>query len=128
MATSASGRQWARRARRTDLPFRVELHTVEAHVRGEIAGDLDLATAPVLLDTVGEAAGDGLHGGGVVVDVSRLEFVDVVGMTALEAAAETVADRGGRLVLRRCCPPLRRLLALVRSPQLDEAIGETPRR
>ncbi len=73
-----------------------------------ISGELDLATAPLL-----EAALDGeIHPGtDITFDVGELTFMDATGLRVLVGVRERVgAD--GRVVLRRCGRPVRRLLAI----------------
>lgn len=59
-----------------------------------VAGELDLATAPLLareLDLAGAGRTD------LVLDLSALAFCDVVGLTSVEQAARRLRDRGCRL-------------------------------
>lgn len=63
----------------------------------EVAGDLDLSSAPALCARVEQALGD--RPAGVVVDLSRLEFCDSTGLRALAGAAEEARIRLARLVI-----------------------------
>ncbi|MET8212811.1 STAS domain-containing protein [Streptomyces sp. NPDC005373] len=88
----------------------VSVHaTAPGSCRVTMAGDLDLYSAPTVRDTLHEARSD--HGR-VVVDCSRLSFIDCTGLSALLAAARTARDTGAEL--RLCAVPhaLARLLRL----------------
>ncbi|MFE2988485.1 STAS domain-containing protein [Streptomyces sp. NPDC059262] len=77
--------------------------------RVTVAGDLDLCSAPTVRATLREA----LSGHGrVVVDCSRLSFIDCTGLSALLAAARAARATGAEL--RLCAVPhaLARLLRL----------------
>lgn len=81
-------------------PARLDIRRID-HPLGAVltlAGELDLATAPVLqgrLDAV-------LRGGAtVVIDLSRLRFIDSSGLGMLVAAEAELRDSGGQLVLVR---------------------------
>ena len=63
----------------------------------EVAGDLDLSSAPALCARLEQALGD--QPLGVVVDLSRLEFCDATGLRALAGAAEEARIRLARLVI-----------------------------
>jgi anti-sigma B factor antagonist len=70
-----------------------------------VDGELDLATAPVLA-----ALPDG--GGDVVVDVSRIRFVDSTGLSVLVQAHHAARSAGRRLVLVAPSLRVRRLLQI----------------
>ena len=91
--------------------------SVDEHERGgvrviEVAGELDIATAPTLcarLDTSGMGRQPRL-----LVDLSALDFCDSTGLRALLGAASEVRAHGGRFAI--VCPPsgdVARLLEIV---------------
>jgi len=84
-----------------------------AHVNGRtlvrVVGEIDLASAPRL----GEALE--LHDGPIIVDCSRLAFIDATGLGVL---AKLSRDNGG-VTLRNASPFLRKL---VKVTQLDAAL------
>jgi anti-sigma B factor antagonist len=81
-------------------PARLDVRRVD-HPLGivlTLAGELDLATAPVLRERLDAA----LHGGAVVViDLSRLRFIDSSGLGMLVGAERQLRESGGQLVLVR---------------------------
>jgi anti-anti-sigma factor len=76
-----------------------------------LQGELDLATVPDAAAAMAEAiAADG--GGGVILDLSRLEFLDVRG-ARLVAACRAEAEREGRELAVAVAPgPVARCLGL----------------
>jgi anti-sigma B factor antagonist len=76
----------------------------------EVAGDLDHASAGALARRL-EALADGTVGE-IHLDVSRLEFVDSVGLQVLIRLHRRLRAERRRLVLRDPAPPLSRLLEL----------------
>ena len=87
-----------------------------------LVGALDLSTVGRF-----EGAFDGmLADGDVIFDLSRLTFVDVVGLHALVRVGRAVRERGGHLILRRPCPTLRTLISVLgedRFPELHVSPG-----
>jgi anti-anti-sigma factor len=81
-------------------PARLDVRRVD-HPLGVVltlAGELDLATAPVLQERLDAT----LHGGAVVViDLSRLRFIDSSGLNLLVQAERQLREAGGQLVLVR---------------------------
>lgn len=78
----------------------------------EVAGELDLYTAPNFRDSVLEAA-SGESAPKVIVDFHRLGFIDSSGLGAIIACLKHLRERGGELTL--AAPEdsgLRRLLDL----------------
>jgi anti-anti-sigma factor len=73
-----------------------------------LVGELDLATASEFERAVAD-----ISHGDVVVDVSRLEFVDAAGLRALASLRNRLAtDGGGQVVLRSPRPAIRRVLTI----------------
>jgi anti-sigma B factor antagonist len=93
-------------------PFEVELEVMDDGVHAfDVAGELDLDTAPRLRDPLEKAIDGGATA--VIVDLSRCEFIDSTGIALLVWAWQSLdSGRGGRLAL--CCPnaQVRRLLEL----------------
>jgi anti-sigma B factor antagonist len=92
------------------------------------AGEIDALTAPQLGSTLLGLVDDGKTG--VVVDLSRVTFIDSTGIGVILNALRALATRSGRLVL--VCPTERMLrpfevtgltdrLAIVRS--VEDALG-----
>jgi anti-sigma B factor antagonist len=75
-----------------------------------VTGDLDLDTAPLLID----AALDLVEAGerDVIVDVHRLAFCDSSGLSAFVRIANQVGGQGGRLALAGPLPMVGRVLEI----------------
>lgn len=84
----------------------------------EIAGELDLATAPKLRHVLCGVVHDGECQ--VVVDLGRLEFIDLSGLSVFEDIGRELARRYGLLVLRHPSRQMSRLLALREEWERDE--------
>jgi anti-sigma B factor antagonist len=83
--------------------------SLEVEVDGELvhlSGDLDAQTAPLLDEAVDRAAEDG--SGRVVLDLSRVEFVDSSGLRSMVRAAGPGGER--EVVLRSPGRATRRIL------------------
>ena len=78
--------------------FRVDVASEGADVVARVFGEVDLATAPVLLTATQEASGAGL----LVVDLTETEFLDSSGCRALATAGRSARAGGGRLAV--VCP------------------------
>jgi anti-sigma B factor antagonist len=63
-----------------------------------VGGEVDLATAPDLLELLDTLTGS------VVVDLSGVEFLDSSGLSALVATKHRLDANGGQLRLRRAQP------------------------
>jgi anti-sigma B factor antagonist len=91
--------------------------TLEQRAHGEwvvvdVGGELDLYTAPSFRDSVLQAASE-TDPSRVIVDFSRLGFIDSSGLGAIVACLKNLRERGGELTL--AAPEgsgLRRLLEL----------------
>ena len=76
-----------------------------------VRGELDPHTAPQLDDTIGELLADG-EVNRLVLDLAGLDFIDSSGIRSLIRAQQTLADRGGAVVLRSPGPATKRLLEI----------------
>ncbi|HEX8074936.1 MAG TPA: STAS domain-containing protein [Thermoleophilaceae bacterium] len=86
-------------------------------VHVELAGELDIATAPKLDETLRqlEGAGHGL----IVIDLRGLEFMDSSGLRSLLGADTRAREAGRRVVLVRGDDRVQRVLRITR---LDERL------
>ena len=75
-----------------------------------VTGELDLATAPTLEGAVTRLCGDGARR--VVIDLSRLEFIDASGLHAVSAARESCQRSACEFGLVPGRSQLRRLLRM----------------
>jgi anti-anti-sigma factor len=83
----------------------------------EIAGELDLATAPKLEDEMKRVEADGPAV--IVLDLRPLSFMDSSGLRALLSADSRAREAGRRLVLVRGDERVQRVLKITR---LDERL------
>jgi anti-anti-sigma factor len=92
-----------------------------------VAGELDVATAPLLQGAV-DGALDG-HGGEFWLDLSDLTFMDSTGARAIAHAHDRAASLGGRLVVLSPTPAVCRVLNLMGLDQvMDIRDGASPPR
>jgi anti-sigma B factor antagonist len=80
-------------------------------VRVHLSGELDLASAPKLAETLRRLREGHEH---VVLDLDELEFIDMAGLRVLLTAAEDASRDGWAFTVTRGSPPVRRLIGLVR--------------
>lgn len=78
-----------------------------AHIY-RLRGSLDIATAPSVRAALVEAAGAGKHD--LVVDLTRVEFLDSTGLGALIGAHRRAIENGGAVRLAVGDGPIARLL------------------
>jgi anti-anti-sigma factor len=78
----------------------------------QVAGELDMATAPELEQTLCAARARARL---VVLDLRELTFTDVSGLHAILDASISVSERDSRLVLVRAPPDVDRPFRLIRS-------------
>jgi anti-sigma B factor antagonist len=76
-----------------------------------IRGELDIATAPRLAARFDEFLSDGLRR--IVIDVSKLTFVDVLGLRTLAALRAQAEQRMVAVRLSGVSPQLRRLMGII---------------
>ena len=88
-----------------------------------VAGELDIASAPMLKDAIKRARQDDADD--LVVDLRDLEFMDVSGLRVLIRAHQHAEEAGGRLRLANVRESVRRLLTLTGTNEIL-SIGELP--
>jgi len=89
-------------------PFEVCIRDTHGLVVVEVAGELDMATVPVLSNTLAE-----MTGSTVVVDLQELTFMDSSGISALIHARKQLVRNGHGLVLTRPNANVERVLDIV---------------
>jgi anti-anti-sigma factor len=72
-----------------------------------VSGELDLATAPELSDTLSRTDGEAVN-----LDLSGVSFIDPAGLRVLRTAKRDIDARGGQLVIRNPSRQLRRIAEL----------------
>jgi anti-sigma B factor antagonist len=78
-------------------------------------GDLDVAAAAPLRQVVRDLARPGLT---VIIDLSRVTFMDATGASALVRSVQRVRATGGTVVIRHANPRLQCLLSLLGADRL----------
>jgi len=91
----------------------VETSTEDGVVVVTPCGELDVAGTPALEDALARAAAEP-EVAGVVVDLSRLEFMDSSGLRAVVLADRQLRERGLRFALVRGGEPVHRVFELTR--------------
>jgi anti-sigma B factor antagonist len=107
------------------VPFDVDVRPMAGGTTGwviTLSGEVDSSTSPRLMDTVldliASAAPFGTHEGTafrgplVVMDLSRVEFVDSSGLRVIVSVANELERLGGRLELDGLSAAARRILEL----------------
>ncbi len=85
-----------------------------------LVGELDLATVPVLRESVDNVVGPHLRA--LVVDLSDLTFVDVKGLRALFDARQTATAAGAEFELRSPTDWTLEVIRLVGLPGFEDAV------
>jgi anti-anti-sigma factor len=94
-----------------ELGFRLEERTEGDWVRLMLSGELDLAVAEQLESRLGELQGRGCR---VVLDLSRLRFIDSTGIALLIRAVAQARDTNWQLEVEpEITPQVRRLFEVV---------------
>ncbi|MDP9071450.1 MAG: STAS domain-containing protein [Actinomycetota bacterium] len=76
-----------------------------------LAGELDMYTAPALQERLEEVIAEP-GTSAVVLELSRLSFIDSSGLSAIVMASRKLGDRGGELNLSGPSPAVRRVLEI----------------
>ena len=74
-----------------------------------VHGELDIATAPELVDLLARLRH---HGHAVVLDLAEVTFMDSTGLTTLMDAHRQAADNGWSFSVRRRSPAVQRVIEL----------------
>ncbi|MEA2718061.1 MAG: anti-sigma factor antagonist [Actinomycetota bacterium] len=93
-------------------PGELELNVVSLDGHGvvHLVGELDLASAGKLRRTLHDLYQDGIRS--LVLDLSRLGFVDSTGLSEFVTALKYCRQRGGDVVLRSPTPSTAKVLAI----------------
>lgn len=93
-----------------------------------LQGELDMASAPHLVETLRRAGGTPpFH---IVVDLSQLTFIDSSGLNALVSSGRAVNDAGGSIIFAQPSAHVARLLEIVCLPEtvrFDESLEQAVR-
>lgn len=96
-------------------PVACTLRPLDGAVCLSVAGDLDLAEVPSFLGYLNRASD---RGSNVIVDLSRLRYIDSSGINTLLAVQKTFARAGRRIVLAAVSPRMLRLFKIVSLEQV----------
>lgn len=77
----------------------------------DVAGEVDLATAPQLRDRLNGLIEEGTDR--VVINLEGVSFMDSTGVSVLVGALNNVRERGGTLAIAAPADPVRKVLHLV---------------
>jgi len=105
-----------------DPDLRVAVQAAEGGLRIELAGELDVATAPELrsrVDEIASAEGDAW------VDCTELVFADSSGLDTLTRLAKSLRAQDRRLVLTNVRPMVRRAMDVLQITELFD-LEEAP--
>ena len=87
-----------------------------------LRGELDMASAPELTRVLDGVVG--FRGPRVVLDLSRLEFIDACGLHVIESARDRLSGQGRMLVVRNPVTIVRRVLGICALSDWREALKE----
>jgi anti-sigma B factor antagonist len=95
----------------------------------EVSGELDMSTGPALERQLAALVNDGVTD--VVLDLSRVSFIDSSGLSVLVVALKRLRSRGGALRLAGCQSPVQTVLDLTALsrvffmyPSVDAALAD----
>lgn len=92
--------------------FRVDVQAQPRATTVYLAGELDLDSSAYLESVLGEF--EGLRSGGLIIDLTELEFIDITGLHVLSRARRTAMRAGRPLTVCNSRDQVRHLLDLVR--------------
>ena len=96
-------------------PLACTFRPLDGAVCLSVTGDLDLAGVPSFLGYLNRAS-DG--GSNLIIDLSRLRYIDSSGINALLAVHKTFARAGRRIVLAAVSPRMLRVLKIISLEQI----------
>ncbi len=103
-----------------ELPFSVNVVHEDGSLLLALAGELDIATVPVLREAVGELLSPHLRT--VTLDLATLEFVDVVGLRALVDVQEIATALDADFQVRPVSDFTLRIIRLAGFVELEAAV------
>jgi anti-anti-sigma factor len=103
------------------------LHTSPLPGGIAIAGEVDVSNEAILRSSLLAARSAGVGRGLFVVDLRRLDFLDVAGARALLAATSAHRSNGGKVLLRAAQPQVDRILRLLGLHQAPGSVLEGAR-
>jgi anti-anti-sigma factor len=101
--------------------FAAQVQARNGVARVAVAGELDVAAAPVLDEHLTQFEGNGVKA--ILVDLSELTFLDCSGLSVFLAARHRAEANGHRLVLFGANPTARRVFELTGTERLFDEQG-----
>lgn len=102
-----------------------ELHVQPARTVVDLHGELDMSTVDSLRALLADAcAGDSPR---IIVDLSDVPFADVLSLSTILAAADTLREDGRTLVVAGAGAPVRRVCALLNADDVLAPMLPLPR-
>jgi anti-anti-sigma factor len=92
------------------MDFAVQHHLEDGDVVVEVAGDIDVMTAPHLWREIEPQLETTRH---VVVDLAQVSFIDSTGIGTIIRAVNALRERGQRLTVRSATPMARTVFETV---------------
>jgi anti-sigma B factor antagonist len=99
----------------TDVPFHADVRPLTGSVPGwvvTLSGEVDSSTSPILQAKAEELISTTNEGVLLLMDLSRVEFVDSSGLRVIVSLGNELESRGGRLELSGLSAAARRILEL----------------
>ena len=93
-----------------DEEWRLEVTREPGHTALRVTGDLDLETAPQLLAAIEPHLAGGSES--LLLDLSRLAFIDSSGLSALIRVNQRMTDAGRELTIVSPAPPVAKVLEI----------------
>lgn len=110
---------------KADGSFTISSHRLEQGIVIAPAGDVDLATAPIVEDELRRAEqSDGV----IVLDLGQVSFMDSTGLRVVITADQRARDRGASLRIAHVPPQVGRLFDLVGIAEHLEIVDVLERR
>jgi anti-anti-sigma factor len=100
----------------------IETEVGDGLVRLALRGELDLSSVTKVEDELKRVEADGP--GVIVLDLSRLTFLDSTGLRCLVTADQRARESGRRLVLVRGPDPVQRVFAITRLEERLEMVDD----
>ncbi len=105
--------------------FAIDLSTVGEWVVIAVIGEIELATAPRLRQQVVTVVGEGHIK--IVLDLSKVDFVDSIGLGVIVSVLKRVRSRNGDLIVAGPAPRVRALFELTRLDEIVELYADLDR-
>jgi anti-anti-sigma factor len=103
-------------------PLEITTEEGEGRTRIALVGELDIASAPDFEEALEKVEAD--PPGVLVLDLSKVEFIDSTGLRAVIAADERARSAGRRFVIIRGTPAVERVFSVTQLDQRLEIVDD----